>query len=332
MTLLHQACSGYAMGLTWPCATQQERDECARRVKAIESIVLRHGYDHQAHVRDEIQKQTETGQNSEYRKFCIGMHLCLSEHSLYCSCAGSSQDDLPITMAKTSIGGHFVPRMEFMLNRLKVEFSFARLLFYQGSGSRECGWDLYQDELRFTDLHESERIGPRTEMVRLSFRMCFGILDRIARAVCELYELSAASDKVYFESFWKHGKARDGCDRWQAVNHTANPLLVALYSLAYDLSPNGRWPDFKEWRNSLEHGFLVIRCDDTRDLDPLSVTRPTEGDVIVSHELFIERTLLLLRMTRAAIMYFAFLVRQKAFQIKPSSAMRIMLSPKPTVM
>ena len=120
--------------------------------------------------------------------------------------------------------------MELRLNRLKSEFALARLLYYE---SDQKQWESYDNEISFTELYEDEAVGLRPEMLRTSFRLCFGILDKIAHAICELFDMSEPDEPLAFERFWKprgKGLSRKQQDRWAKVNSIENFSLLALYS------------------------------------------------------------------------------------------------------
>jgi hypothetical protein len=252
----------------------------------------------------------EQKQHSPFRKWCLKERLALSEHALYCRCSGARRDDLMVATRSREVSGDIVPRLELYLNRLKSEFAHARWLFYASTGSNRHCWDRYDREVTFTELFEEESVGMAAEMLRASFRQCFGILDKIAMAVCELLDLAQPTESTYFESFWRPG-GRSGNDhpRWQKLNACRLAPVLALYSAATDLSQaGGEWRDFKQWRNELEHRMLLL-VGSTQRVDPFGaftgrfqVTRVPVGE-------FRDRALQLLRLTRAAVFNFAFLAR-----------------------
>lgn len=326
---LFQAMKGYVAAGSTNALTQPMREYSNARSEALRQRLLQLGYDPERLAHDSSETAEEYDRHSEYRRFCIQSHLCLSEHSLYCGCVGARRDDLTIPKSTAPIGGEFVPRLEFILNRLKSEFAFARLLYYQGAVLQVPEWKIYEEELRLTELFENELIGPRAEMLRLSFRNCFGVLDKIAMGVCELFSFSDPQETLYFESFWRpRGRRLSEAQarRWERINETNNASLVALYSQATDLNPaTGDWPEFKAWRNALEHRVLCVRQAATGRSDPHSVLRPNDGDVVVPAGEFRKRALFLLRLTHSAIMSFAFCVREEGAKHAGKGGSRITL-------
>jgi len=263
----------------------------------------------QAEAHDE-QDQLEADAHDPYWNFCLDNYLALSEHALYCRCPGARRDDLSIPKSSGPIAGAFVPRLELLLNRLKSEFCLARALYYQAATKAAPGrWDLRAFEGTFSELHEGEAIGLSPEFLRTSFRLCFGILDRIAQGLSELYGLAGAEEALYFESFWRPPHQRSkGEERWTKINQQNNWGLVALYSIATDLNmKGGEWGFFKKHRNSLEHGLLVLTSEAG------SVPALACPERIILEELtfaaFAEQALHMLQLTASAIFSFAFCVR-----------------------
>jgi len=260
---------------------------------------------------EERTSRREATQHSPYRQFTLKKQLALSEHALYCHCAGARRDDLMIATTKSTIMGAFVPRMELIVNRLKAEFGTARLLYYQATTDQT--WDLHEDELTFAELLEGEHVSMRTELLRTSFRLCLGILDKIALGICELYNVADEHEKLYFESFWqpqsRKGKAST---RWTTLaSKSTNLALVALYSQATDLGVDGEWILYKTWRNHLEHRFLLL-TDEHNPLDVWKAREGTFGALCITESTFTDQTLGLLQFTRAAIFHFVWCVRYEA--------------------
>jgi len=290
-------------------------------------------YSSQDIVHDLEETKAEAESHSAYRKFCLENKLCLSEHSLYCNCIGAGSDNITIPRTCLPIGGTYVPRMEFILNRIKSEFYIARLMYYESCMKDQKKWESYEREVSFTELYENESIGIYPEMLRTSFRLCFGILDKISYGVCELFNLAEPDEPIAFERFWKpQGKnlSKKQQERWNIINSIDNHPLLALYSQATDLnSKTGEWRDFKEWRNSLEHEILFLKnfsCSEKQDLfGSLKFSRPI---LFVDYSEFREKTLHLLQFARAAIMYFVFCVRMEGEKDNKKLGIPITLSPK----
>ncbi len=255
---------------------------------------------------DEAITQKEYQALSDYRKFCLEQYLTLSEHGLYCKCAGSARDNLTIPTNEGIVGDFIIP-MEMVLNRAKSEFSLARRMYY------ECLVDEEFDELThescFSELHNDELLGINVEKMRTAFRLCFGVLDKIAVAICELFDVYPPNKNVSFQSFWQ----LDRDDRRNKFNKIKNPGLLALYSIATDLNEkkDGEWAFLKSWRNDLEHKFLVVHKNECPN-DMYKSYGFSEEIVFIKEGEFIYHLEQLFQITRSAIFSFVFAVRDKA--------------------
>ncbi len=282
-------------------------DQAQKQIELLQLRLQELGWDDERIAEYDKQHETEYKLHDDYWKFCLDNHLALSEHGLYCKCAGARRDDLSIAKQSGSIAGNFVPKLELLLNRLKSEFCYARALYHQFL-IPETKWSTDAYQSTFTDLHEGEAIGIEEEFLRNSFKLCFGILDKIAQGLNELFSFAELNETLYFESFWRI-REKKGAERWELINSQTNTSLVALFSLATDLnSKNGEWGFFKKYRNLMEHGLLVLLQDGHSKLsEDLSPERVQFETVPISE--FEKHTLQMLQFTRSAIFSFAFCVR-----------------------
>ncbi|HEY4323636.1 MAG TPA: LA2681 family HEPN domain-containing protein, partial [Mucilaginibacter sp.] len=129
----------------------------------------------------------EFSRHTPYRKYCIQKYLTLNEHGIYCGCVANEKDDLRIGVHFGAFRSEVLPKLELLLNRLKSEFAFARWSYYN---SLDQEMPLEFDVL-YSDLLENEVITPKMELMRSSFRICYGILDKIALGVCKLFNVPA---------------------------------------------------------------------------------------------------------------------------------------------
>ncbi|MBE4779548.1 hypothetical protein HJ167_18335 [Vibrio parahaemolyticus] len=243
---------------------------------------------------------------SEYRKFCVTNNLTLSEHGLYCNCSVVERDELVIPTNK-GLYGDFVIPMELVLNRLKSEFSLARRMYFEYITDHDAQGVDY--ETCYSNLHNDEVVSINVEKLRTTFKHCFSILDKIAVATCELYDIYPKNNKVYFPSFWQ----LDQNNRREKFESIKNPGLLALYSIATDLNErkDGQWSFYKIIRNYLEHLFLVVHKEDI-PIDMYDSYKFKEKIHFVKESDFVEHCELLMQFTRSAIFSFVFMVRHKS--------------------
>ncbi|WP_149244319.1 LA2681 family HEPN domain-containing protein [Dyadobacter sp. 32] len=245
-----------------------------------------------------IQTEKEYLAQNKFRKFCIDNFLTLNEHGIYCGCVANEKDNLQIGVPNASFKGNIVPKLELLLNRLKSEFSYARWSYYQS----KVKTDKINFDAQYTNLLEGEIINPFSEMLRISFRICYGILDKIALGICKLYGLDAK--RIHFETFWDDKK------RKEKIEIIQNFHLNALYSIACDLNTtDGELRHFKNWRNKLEHNLLILRSEEDISYDIFDIIKDEEFVVLVDIKDFEAKTIHLLQLTRAAIFSFAYCVR-----------------------
>ena len=269
---------------------------------------------------DHEETQKEFQELSEYRKYCCRRNLTLSEHGLYCSCAGAARDNLTIPLTSTTVGGAFIPQMESVLNRLKSEFSMARRCYFEYIGT-EVNTNLIHEEC-FTDLETNECLGLNFEKLRTAFRLCFGIMDKIGLAICEHHSLKPNHGMVYFQNFWQ--LSRDNRrDKFEAIK---TPGLLALYSIATDLNEHkhGEWKDFKRLRNAMEHGFLVITHSGGIN-DAFGAYQLSDEVEIVDLNFFEKMVEQMLQLTRSAIFSFVFHFRGKGLKESASTGLAVPL-------
>lgn len=284
-----------------------------KRIDEINSYFKSQGWTDEKIAKDKEQHDLDYQEYDEYWRFCLANHLALSEHSLYCNCSGARRDDLTIMKQSGPIAGDFVPKLELLLNRIKSEYCLARALYYQSNNSL-IEWPIDTFEGTFTELNDDEATGLIIEFLRDSFRLCFGILDKIAQGLNELYSFADIDEPLYFEKFW-HPRNEKGEERWKLINSQTNTSLVALYSLATDLNDRkGKWKFFKVYRNLMEHGLLVLLEDDHQQLSEQLESERIQTDTVSVAE-FREHALQMLQFTRSAIFGFTFCVREEGLKI-----------------
>jgi len=218
----------------------------------------------------------------------------------------------------SGVVGDFVVPMEIVLNRLKSEFSFARRLYFEYVNN-ERNHELLHESC-FSELFNDELLGLDVEKLRTAFRLCFGILDKIGVAICQLCDLYPPNGNVYFQSFWQ----LDRDNRRGKFNKHKNPGLLALYSIATDLNDkkHGEWSFLKNWRNNLEHEFVVVYKSETPS-DIYNSYGFMKDMIFIKEEEFIEHLKRLLQLTRSAIFSFVFTVRDKAMNEKKDELLYI---------
>ncbi|MFV9997887.1 MAG: LA2681 family HEPN domain-containing protein [Arsenophonus endosymbiont of Dermacentor nuttalli] len=264
---------------------------------------------------DEKLTQEEFKNLTSYRQFYINKHLTLSQHGLYCPCLVNSEDNLAISNSRVT--GDFIIPMEMVLSRLKSESSLARHLYYEYINP--INTSQIKNESGFLELFNDEILGIDIEKLRTTFRLCFGILDKIAVAICELYDLYPTNHKgnidkkIYFQNFWR----LDTDNRREKFEKIKSPGILALYSIATDLNEgkNGELSFYKQWRNDLEHKFVVIHKS-IKPQDLYNSYNLIKDIIFINKEDFKKHFEQLIQITRSTIFSFVFMFRCEGLTTK----------------
>lgn len=194
----------------------------------------------------------------------------------------------------------------FVFNQLKQEFSSARYLYYEGVNYAKPH---FSDKRVFlTELSCMPIYSLGLEKVKVAFRMCYSIFDKIAYFLNYYLNLNHNPNKTTFRNVWYKGLQKDK-GILTSLSITRNWSMRGLYWLSKDLyEPTFEAviePEAKEIatiRNYIEHkGFVVV--------DHLENQYAVKSDIFsIDRSYFYDKTLKLLKLSRCAIMYLAFLV------------------------
>jgi tetratricopeptide (TPR) repeat protein len=192
-------------------------------------------------------------------------------------------------------------------NQLKQEYAAARWLCYEAvtrDDSPRKADEIADQRLVLLDARDGARFGLQLERLKLSFRAAYSLLDKIAVFLNAYLDLGSKPHRVTLRSVWFED-ADPKTNRLHPKLPKDNLPLRGLYWLSRDfVEPNLQFisamePDAKEIatiRNHLEHQFVRVtemhgkiwQQDIGFDISPRSLR---------------DRTLRLLRSTRAAIIY-----------------------------
>lgn len=302
-SLIAQIHHGYRSAVDTGTLTLTRRQYCEAQMHWTLKKLADYGFGLPDLEKEVSETRAEYTELSEQRRFSIDHFLTLNEHAVYCPCSTAKWDHLQIGSSHLSLVGAVVPRLELLLNRIKSEYALARWMYFMSSMDTE---EIVLDA-KFSELFEGESLEPATELLRSSYRQCYGILDKLAEGICQLYEVQTRN--VYFDSFWERKEVKE------RLSQVKNFHLNALHSIASDLnSKRGELHQFKKWRNKMEHGLFVLVDHGRPRMDPLGLL--DEGSLVcVDLEEFKRKALHLLQLTRAAIMSFTYCVRLQTLSV-----------------
>ncbi len=163
------------------------------------------------------------------------------------------------------------------------------------------------------------------EKLKLAFRMAYSLFDKIAFFLKKYFRLPVSQQRVNFRTLWyPEGRKANGLQ--PKLRQSANWPLRGLFWLSKDLYEHN--PDFKEGleadarqlyalRNHLEHNYLLIQDDALYASSGKSGLRGMDdGSVyVIGRSDFANRTLRILKMVRAALIYLSLAVHWEASQI-----------------
>lgn len=192
------------------------------------------------------------------------------------------------------------PIYQSIFNQIKQEFVTARFFFYEGA---------YSDEPHFSDrdvklyrLFDMPLYSINVEKVKIAFRLCYSIFDKIAYLLNIYLKLGVDKNKVSFRNIWhQSGNSRNPVK--SEIFNRNNWALNGLFWLSKDLDEkNGSpiEPEAKEIatiRNYIEHkSFKVVEAKN------ICWDEAPETYEIEQYD-FYDKTLRLLRLTRSALLY-----------------------------
>lgn len=252
-----------------------------------------------------------TSAESAYRTWCLEKHLFLNPLNDVIELESAfAHDPLMITQyteqEERANSGEAVlssdiepPKWFAMLNQLKEEYIYARYLCYSGIMKRRAPhFADRQVKLAFAN-YDYVNYSIRIEQLKSAYRILFAILDQIAFAVNE---------------FWNIGFSETSADANHVfssrIKQKDNIALTALYwckcefTEVYGDASKLSEKDIKTLRNALEHKFVKVH-EFTRE-NELKIEK--DSFYHVSEDGLINHTLRLLELAREWIMSFVYAI------------------------
>lgn len=263
-------------------------DEAARKQAKdlgllAESRVIELGESIQVLHNDWNKNLIEARKRDDYRAFVLGHHLSLNEHSNYCNCSLSENDDLKIRTTHTHTQIPWVDEKEKWIELLKGEFKKAVREFHTYVSAND------------------ENKNP--EDLKVSFRYSYGVLDKIARYMLVTLDVSLTpKEKVYFTDIFEKLKNTHGSDK--------NFFIYTLYSIAEDLnhkSPFSALKDYKFIRDKMEHEGVQVVFNE-------QMLKSKDDGYSIGADQLQDKTYHLLQLVRSAIFSLVYLIRFESIE------------------
>jgi tetratricopeptide (TPR) repeat protein len=249
-----------------------------------------------------------------YREWCVEQRLCLSPLNDLGAVYESAYDRLHLP----ALAPHNARSEMLMgyLDTMQQELVSARWSYYETKSlSRSHDSDA---SLRVHDTGDGPVFGLRNERMKMAFRAAYSVLDKIAYFLNAYFNLGISASAVSFRSLWFE---RDRISIRSTLAGSKNWPLRGLYWLARDFIE----PDFidvtepdavalADIRNHIEHKYLRV----VREDPDLHETTGIDSLVYVVGQISFEaRTLRLLKLVRAALLYLVLAVHDEEMKKPP---------------
>lgn len=236
-----------------------------------------------------------------YRKWCLNRRLFLNPMNDICVDAVAAHDCLYLPSMILKI--EQPPIYHTIFNQIKQEYVSARFLLYEGIHQKRFHYsdkgNIQMDTLDYSTYCLS------IEKVKIAFRICYSIFDKIGFLLNDYLKLKFPPDKVTFRNIWysikNDNKPKSFNKKLLGIQNWA---FRGLYWLSKDLYEKNFSsliePDAQEIatiRNFIEHkSFKTVE---------FGSSELTDGDLTfsISRNEFETKTIKLFNLARAAIIY-----------------------------
>lgn len=205
------------------------------------------------------------------------------------------------------------PVYQTIFNQLKQEFVTGRFLLFEGITLKRHHYsdkgNLQMDTLDYATYSFS------IEKVKIAFRMCYSILDKIGYLLNDYLDLGFKPEQVSFRKIWYSYKNNKPNGLNPKISSTKNWAFRGLYWLSKDLYEkedlefiSSIEPDAKDL--ALMRNFIEHKSFKTVEFGELSIV-DNGLTFLISRTEFELRTLKLFRLVRAAMIYLSLGINQE---------------------
>lgn len=256
-----------------------------------------------------------------YRKWCIDNSLFLNPLNDFIHANIVSHDCF--FLPSITAGLDDPPLYHALYNQLKQEYATARYLLYEGISS---GKPHFSDKGNLqVDTLDYAVYSLYTEKIKIAFRLCYSIFDKIAYFLNDYLEVGLQPDDVTFRKVWyQKGNRKLGLNR--RLMESQNWALRGLFWLSKDLLTKESefssqiLPESSQLvaiRNFIEHkSFMVIDMGESRRVHDEMTFQITREDLI-------DKTVVLMKMARAAMMYLSFAIQIEESKLEDKLTMPV---------
>lgn len=245
------------------------------------------------------------GENEKrYRKWCLNMQLFLNPLNDLTTENIASHDCLHLPSLIVNLKAP--PIYHTIFNQIKQEYATARFLLYEGLNNKRTHFS-DKDNL-LIDTFDYSLYSYSCEKVKIAFRICYSILDKISYLLNDYLELGLKPSNVSFRNIWFEvsKNSQRPLEISRKIMSTQNWAFRGLYWLSKDffeketsfllaIEPEAK--QLAEIRNFIEHKSFKLVEMGSNEIADNGLT------YIIQRDDFEEKTLKLFRLVRSAIIY-----------------------------
>lgn len=241
---------------------------------------------------------------TEYRKWCAENRLFINPLNDIFTKSVVSNDYLFLPNMIVKLNEK--PICHSIFNQLKQEFVSSRYLFYESLFENKAHFS--DKDVVLMDTLDYAVYSYSLEKVKIAFRVCYSLFDKIAYLINLYLNLGHEAKRVNFRTIWyKNGDKNNGLK--DELLTTQNLALIGLFWLSKDIDvkkfDSPIEPEAKEIatiRNYLEHKSFKI----VESINPEWNENPVIYEI--ERSMFYAKTLKILKLSRSALMYLTFLI------------------------
>ncbi|PZR29163.1 MAG: hypothetical protein DI535_03880 [Citrobacter freundii] len=256
---------------------------------------------------------------NKYRLWCLGETLFINPLNDLGQHTVATHDCL--NLPTVTLASNRAPVCINLFNQIKQEFSTARYAYYLSVSNGKP--HLSDKDVPLVDTMEMVQYSFYLEQMKISFKLAYSILDKIAYLLNDYLRLQIDLNRVSFRSLWFDNRKQ----LRQFFATSDNWALRGLFWLSKDLYEKDMdfdlllEEDAKEIsliRNFIEHKGFKLLSD---MYIPIYAFSEPDISYSITRSSFEQKTLKLLKLTRAAIMYTAIAVSHEERK-KDSNSLR----------
>lgn len=291
----------------------------------IDDFLIRHPLQENNDVEDGISALQDVGSKDLFRKseqqyktWCLENILFINHMNDLVFSYHDAKDSItfPSYATKFSEGCKFMkPHFAIAFANIKREFCFARYLAYEGISKKYPKFE--EKELNLASDHYNSDYSGKTERLKTSFRLAFGVLDKLVNLLISFLKLDKELIK---KNKCRTVEFKPKFFEIHLINYLeTNKYIKALYYVSCELNNESKFTQdniqknlllgeakhLKELRNDLEHNWVHVlefilndsKCCD-QDYANYIETEQLESD-----------TIKVLKLVRSCIIYLVFAVQ-----------------------